>query len=221
MIKYPSGPSNFWRCPDCRAILQKGAQLGSSGATTLGTVSCGNCGHVHPHSDIYGGKYDLPEVELNCPRCQTHLRGPKDELLGSPCPACDSPLPEERTLTLDELAEIKDSADVEVYRVGLDGEAKKTTVASLMEREKARQDHERGVAVMDRGDYRSAVSIFKAVLEATADNPDPMCYLNIAVCHAHLGEFKQSLSVLEDALRLWPDNARLRMNYEGIKRDAR
>lgn len=115
----------------------------------------------------------------------------------------------------------KSADSVDVYRVGSEGEPKKTTVQSMAERERARDEHERAVGIMDRGDFRSAIKIFKEALKATGDDPDPMNYLNIAVCHAQLGEFKQSLSVLEEAMRRWPENARLRQNYEAIKRDAR
>lgn len=90
-----------------------------------------------------------------------------------------------------------------------------------LERRKAKAEHERAVGIMDRGEYRPALELFKKALAATQNDPDPMNYLNIAVCHAHLGEFKQSLAVLEDAMRRWPDNARLRQNYAAIKREIR
>ena len=94
MITYLSGNSHFWRCPNCRAILQKRGSPGlSPGAFVTGMVTCGGCNRTYSHSAVYGGDYDMPEVELNCPHCSTHLRGPKDDLLGGPCPACNRPLP--------------------------------------------------------------------------------------------------------------------------------
>lgn len=110
---------------------------------------------------------------------------------------------------------------IDAYRIDGDGNMRQTSVEAIMDREKLREEHERGVEVMDRGNYGEALAIFKRVLNACGDDPDPMNYLNIAVCHAHLGEFKQSLAVLEEAMRRWPDNSRLRQNYEAIKRDAR
>ena len=96
----------------------------------------------------------------------------------------------------------------------------KATNAEISGRESARQEHERAVTLMDSGKYRDALPIFKRVSAATADDPEPMNFLNIAVCHAHLGEFKESLAIIEDAMRRWPKNDRLRMNYDGIKQDA-
>lgn len=221
MIKYLSGPSNFWRCPNCQAILEKRAVLDALGASVVGVVTCGNCGRHHSSADVYDGKYDLPEVELNCPHCHVLLRGPQDDLLGYPCPACNRPLPEGNGVTIEELLEQDASADLEVYQRGRDGELKQTTVASALKREKARQEHERAVEIMLQGNYTAALEIFEEVLKTLADDPDPMIYLNIAVCHAHLGEFKQSLAVLEEALRLWPGNARLQQNYEAIKQELR
>ncbi len=90
MVNHLSGPSNFWRCPSCRTILQKRTSMG---AGVTGMVTCGGCNRTYSYSDVYGGSYDLPEVELNCPHCSTHLRGPKDDLLGKPCPACNRTLP--------------------------------------------------------------------------------------------------------------------------------
>lgn len=111
-------------------------------------------------------------------------------------------------------------AELDAYEIDGEGFVSQTTAASLLEREKSRQEHERAVDIMDRGDYRTALGIFQQVLQAVADDPDPMLSQNIAVCHAHLGEFRQAVSVLEEALRRWPDNSRLRQNYEVIKRDA-
>lgn len=96
-INYLDGPSRHWRCPKCKAIISKGSSpmLGniSNEAVVVGTVTCGNCGRSYGRDDIYGGKYDMPEVDLHCPNCGTHLRGPKDDLLGQGCPSCNSKLP--------------------------------------------------------------------------------------------------------------------------------
>jgi tetratricopeptide (TPR) repeat protein len=110
---------------------------------------------------------------------------------------------------------------VDAYRVDADGSVERVSVQSIVDREKARQDHERGVALLDRGAYAEALKIFTAVQDATRDDPEPMNVLNIAVCHAHLGEFPRALEVLKDAVMRWPDNQRLRMNYEAIEKDAR
>lgn len=65
----------------------------TAGVTLVGMVTCGGCQRSFSHLDVYGGKYDLPEVELNCPHCSTQLRGPEADLLGKPCPACNRSLP--------------------------------------------------------------------------------------------------------------------------------
>lgn len=96
----------------------------------------------------------------------------------------------------------------------------KSKNVEVFDREKARQEHEKAVILLDAGKYRDALHIFKQVLTSTADDPEPMNYLNIAVCHAYLNEFKESLTILEEAIQRWPNNDRLRMNYEGIKQDA-
>ncbi len=100
MLRRLPGPSTFWRCPNCNSILQKtkaatsGLQsLGLQGASIVGSVSCGSCSRSHAASAVYGGQYDLPEVDLHCPHCSTHIRGPEIELLGQPCPACNRTLP--------------------------------------------------------------------------------------------------------------------------------
>ena len=94
MIKTLPGPSLFWRCPNCSAILKKRQLQGlSDDAQITGVVTCGGCQRTYSYKDVYGGRFDLPEVELLCPHCSTHLRGPRDDLLGKPCPSCKKPLP--------------------------------------------------------------------------------------------------------------------------------
>ena len=56
-------------------------------------VTCGGCHRTYPYDAVYGGRYDMPEVELNCPNCSIQLRGPKGDLLGKPCPSCNRTLP--------------------------------------------------------------------------------------------------------------------------------
>lgn len=92
-IKHLPGQSRFWRCPACGAVLPKRDSPGASpDAIVVGLVTCGGCNRTYPYDAVYGGDYDLPEVELNCPHCAVHLRGPAQELLGGPCPACGQQL---------------------------------------------------------------------------------------------------------------------------------
>jgi serine/threonine protein kinase len=93
MVNRLAGPSNFWRCPNCRAILRKNETTSTMARNIVGTVTCGGCRRSYGADDVYGGRYDLPEVELRCPTCSIQLRGPEVELLGEPCPSCNRPLP--------------------------------------------------------------------------------------------------------------------------------
>lgn len=97
MIERIGGPSRFWRCPHCKTVLQKGMphafNIISPTTDVVGTATCGSCGHGYQQTDVYGGKYDLPEVKLRCPGCGTSLQGPAEELLGRSCPACQKTLP--------------------------------------------------------------------------------------------------------------------------------
>ena len=96
MVQFLGGPSRFWRCPKCRSIIQKpqaSDPFAGTGAMVVGSVTCGSCGASLPRGDIYGGKYDLPEVRLNCPHCGVLLQGPGEDLLGKPCPGCSQILP--------------------------------------------------------------------------------------------------------------------------------
>jgi rubrerythrin len=90
-----SGPSRFWRCPGCRGILQKNDPLPglSRYDSVIGSVTCGACGHSVPRDRVYGGVYDVAEVQLTCPYCSTVLRGPAEMLLGKACPSCTRNLP--------------------------------------------------------------------------------------------------------------------------------
>jgi len=87
-------PSSFWKCPKCKGIIKKGEPLPAMSRfdSVIDSVTCGGCGASYPRDEIYGGKYDLPEVSVVCPHCSASLRGP-DELIGSTCPACKRPLP--------------------------------------------------------------------------------------------------------------------------------
>ena len=102
-----------------------------------------------------------------------------------------------------------------------DGNVRQTTGATLKVRERLRQKHEETVAVMDRGDYRTALTAFCEIMMTPQYDPEPMNHLNIAVCHAYLGEFATSLAILEKAIQRWPSNALLQQNYEVIKRKMR
>jgi len=94
-IERIQGPSRFWRCPSCGATLQKKENLMVEypDADVGGSVTCGGCRESFDYLDVYTGKYDLPEIRFACPHCSKTLRGPADELLGKPCPACDKPIP--------------------------------------------------------------------------------------------------------------------------------
>jgi DNA-directed RNA polymerase subunit RPC12/RpoP len=81
-----TGPSKFWRCPECSKLLKKQEQLGL-GSTTVGFVTCGECGASLMHQAVYGGTYDVAEVLVVCDSCSTELQGPR-ELFGDRCPAC-------------------------------------------------------------------------------------------------------------------------------------
>jgi hypothetical protein len=54
-----SSKSEYWKCPRCGGILQKGA--GAMFAQVIGTATCAGCGTKFSQSDIYGGKYDVEE----------------------------------------------------------------------------------------------------------------------------------------------------------------
>jgi len=94
-VKPVPGRSRFWRCPNCKGVLQKNRPIsGFDGfdSVQLG-VSCGGCGKSFSGNDVYGGKYDLPEVEVACPKCKSEFKGPAEELLGKPCMDCGTILP--------------------------------------------------------------------------------------------------------------------------------
>jgi len=55
--------SNYWKCPKCGGILQKGA--GAMFAETIGVATCGGCGAKFSQSDVYGGKYDVEEKTVD------------------------------------------------------------------------------------------------------------------------------------------------------------
>jgi len=52
--------SEYWRCPQCGSVLQKGSKLFAlAGATVVGTATCGVCRAKFAQSDVYAGKYDV------------------------------------------------------------------------------------------------------------------------------------------------------------------
>lgn len=89
-----SQTSEFWRCPGCRGVLRKDTLSmrlwveQRPGDSLGGFVTCGGCQSQYAFADIYGGRYDLLTINLVCRACKTQLRGPREELVGNPCPAC-------------------------------------------------------------------------------------------------------------------------------------
>jgi hypothetical protein len=59
---FPSrtNPSKYWRCPNCKTILEKSeAGMYINSNTMVGTVTCGRCGTQFSARDVYGGSYDV------------------------------------------------------------------------------------------------------------------------------------------------------------------
>jgi tetratricopeptide (TPR) repeat protein len=46
---------------------------------------------------------------------------------------------------------------------------------------------------------------------------DPIVFLSIGVCYANLGKGKEAVSYVEKALKMDPENARIKDNLKGIK----
>ncbi|MGH9871843.1 MAG: HEAT repeat domain-containing protein [Pyrinomonadaceae bacterium] len=91
-FKHITGKSLFYRCPSCNVLLRKRSVEGIADA--VGTTSCNQCNASFPYGDVYyKGMYDVTEVEGACPSCAAVLRGPTDDLLGKPCPSCNTMLP--------------------------------------------------------------------------------------------------------------------------------
>jgi hypothetical protein len=97
VVEHLPPPSQFWRCPQCRAVLKKGLNLKDLGYNPEvmidGTATCTKCNGQFAQSDVYDGRYDLPEVKMSCPNCRTLLQYAAEELLGKPCPKCHVNLP--------------------------------------------------------------------------------------------------------------------------------
>ena len=91
------GPSHFWRCAKCQAVWEKKVlpvtTLKNTRITAM--VRCETCGDAVPYIDVHAGKYDAPEITLNCPHCQMQFSGPAADLLGQPCPGCNHLLPKQ------------------------------------------------------------------------------------------------------------------------------
>jgi hypothetical protein len=94
-IERLSGPSHFWRCPDCQAVWEKqklpDAHFENPRIKAL--ARCESCGHAFDYAEVESGKLDALEVQLACPHCHLELSGPADDLLGKTCPACAHALP--------------------------------------------------------------------------------------------------------------------------------
>jgi ATP-dependent Clp protease ATP-binding subunit ClpA len=89
------GPSRFWKCPNCGGVPEKSSAGEFSRYSSIsGTATCGGCQATFEQRDVYGGRYDLSEIQFECPHCSTTLRGPRESLLGHTCPGCGKRLPE-------------------------------------------------------------------------------------------------------------------------------
>lgn len=98
-IRQVIGRSLFWKCPNCGALLRKSAEkqpfafLGLQPRRVLELVTCQGCKGSVARSLVYGGAFDVPEIEAICQSCHASLRGPADRLSGKPCPQCQAILP--------------------------------------------------------------------------------------------------------------------------------
>ena len=55
--KTTGAESDYWKCPRCGSVLQKG--IGAILGAVVGTATCGKCGAAFPQSEVYGGKFDI------------------------------------------------------------------------------------------------------------------------------------------------------------------
>lgn len=94
-VEKVKGPSRFWRCAKCDAVWEKKplASTHLEGSRIKAMVRCETCGGAFDYAAVHGGKYDVPEISLTCPKCHLQLSGPADDLLDKPCPACGAHLP--------------------------------------------------------------------------------------------------------------------------------
>ena len=95
VIETLSGPSRTWRCPQCGHLLTKGmsAEGASRFDTIIGTATCAYCQGEVQQSDVYSGRYDVPQIKVRCPYCREAWEGPAELLLGKPCRKCKAELP--------------------------------------------------------------------------------------------------------------------------------
>ena len=95
VIETLSGPSRTWRCPQCGHLLTKGLSAAEASRfdTIVGTATCDYCHAEFSQSDVYAGRYDVPQIKVTCPHCRKAWEGPADLLLGKPCRNCQAELP--------------------------------------------------------------------------------------------------------------------------------
>lgn len=64
-------------------------------------------------------------------------------------------------------------------------------------------------------ELRKALQKFYQYFET--NGPSPEIYLDIATCHAYLGEFKKAYTILEEALERYPNDLRLQDTFQNIR----
>jgi transcription elongation factor Elf1 len=55
--------SNYWRCPNCGSLLEKG--VGTMFDQVIGMASCSGCGSEFRQSEVYDGKFDVSERNID------------------------------------------------------------------------------------------------------------------------------------------------------------
>ena len=95
VIETLPGPSKTWRCPECGHLLTKTTSPAEASRfdTIIGTVTWAYCQGKAQASDVYAGRYDVPQIRVTCPYCREAWEGRPDLLLGKPCRNCKAELP--------------------------------------------------------------------------------------------------------------------------------
>jgi hypothetical protein len=56
--------SEYWQCPKCTGILEKGFQ---GAAAVIGTATCSHCGAQYSQMEVYDGKWDVEVLDFTPP----------------------------------------------------------------------------------------------------------------------------------------------------------